>query len=283
MRIVFSLVSMVAFFCMEAQPQSVGDFSPRQLNNVWEYAVHRRFTPFDWGSNLYDTMSTESLCVSMRMLRYETSGSDTVLIFHVVASGVSTRQTLGGSPLLATISDTFTEFVSFSNNGYGIVEDSLYDSLQSRGSHPSYYFIPLRKSHLVSVDSIEKAKVGSDSVYMYVERLVGYWQRYYVQDIGLAYDTADFEAPGAPFGQISYTRRLLSFNGRSFGSWPSSAARSTDSNGRLPHFRYTTARERTVWSHGRRMLGSMFLLDGTRVSGQSRAGSCVTVIRRVEQ
>lgn len=183
--------------------QSIGDFRPDRIENVWEYSwqvePYSRQDPFiDIGESLY---------VKITLDDYEFEGTDTLYIFNIWEKGIVTTIDNGGPAVKTPVENLYNISVYFRFNVIMVVDDILYSIMLENGREPITMLNPLYRNHTIGIDSLEKIRFGTDSLYRYTVE-----SRQYVQDIGLVFDST------RTFGNALEKLKLLSFNNKKFES-----------------------------------------------------------------
>ncbi len=194
------LVSIIVFPVLSQQ--SIGDFCPDQLGNVWEYSW--QFEPYRRQDPSVKT--GESLYVKVTLNDYEIQNSDTLYIFNIFEKGIITT-VYADSTIQNPVENRYNISVYLRFNVTMVVEDAFYAVMLENGKEPLSMLRPIYNYHYISSDSLEKIKFGNDSLYRYTKG-----SRQYVQNIGLVYDST------RSFGNAVNKLRLLSFNNVSYSS-----------------------------------------------------------------
>jgi|GEM_PF-4148740 len=183
--------------------QPVGDFRPDNIDNVWEYywqvEPYSRQDPFiDIGESLYVKITLED---------YEFENMDTLYIFNIWEKGVVTTIDNGGPEVKTPVDNRYNISVYFKFNVIMVVDDIYYSIMLENGREPITMLNPLYRNHTIGLDSLEKIRFGTDSLYSYTVE-----SRQYIQNIGLVFDST------RTFGNALEKLKLLSFNNKRFDS-----------------------------------------------------------------
>ncbi len=217
----------------------VGDFRPDRIGNVWEYSwqvePYAREDPF--------VKVGESLYVKITLDDYEFEGSDTLHIFNVWEKGIVTTVQDDGPGVRTPVENRYNISLYFNFNVVMVVEDIFYSIMLENGREPITMLHPLYRNHTISLDSLEKIRFGSDSLYRYSKA-----SRQYVQNIGLVFDST------RTFGNALLKLELLSFNDRRYDS-------------SVRHFISGGARQVPYGTSGKTAFRRYVVLDGNLEAG----------------